>query len=335
MKMKNKGNAMTWEILSEDEKSALILSINYGKSTWQAGEIMKKAHYKYLEIIARANQYFKMYNNYFASTNNLKIPEDCYINPYFRDFIIATVFERKNPKEAIASLGNNPFIIISAKERIFKECLDQLAYHENPTHRMLYDLIMEYDRWNNTRILPPCLQEPSAFKRRNKTRLVKHLKNLASLDPYHIHRFITRFKESRKDKKGLYIAVLSSDFEGGYEVIKIAKKNSIVEYISKHLRLYIFEEKVDADKFGFLVSKYLKDKEKNCKVGQKFWPMYRKNIEIAYNYLDVNNIIPRRKHLEKAMRDLDNIHNKRNSKVKVIKLGDPEDRVNTRKLWSI
>jgi len=329
------GNKLTWDILSEDEKSALLLSINYGKSTWQAGEIMAKAHYKYLEIQARANQYFKMYNNYFIATGNKKIPENCYINPYFRDFILATVFERKNQKEAIQSLGNNPFIIISAKERIFKECLDQLAYHEDPLHRMLYDLIIEYDRWNNTRILPICLQEPSAFKRRNKTRLVKHLKNLSSLDEFHVHRFITRFKKIRNGKSPLYIAVLSSQFDEGYQVIEIANKKDIVEHISKHLRLYVFNERVDADAFGFLVSKYLKDKEKNCKVGQKFWPKYRKCIEVAYNYLDVNNIIPRRKHLEKAMRDLDNLHNKRNAKVKIPDISDAQERVSDKKLWSI
>lgn len=335
MKTKNKGNSMTWEILSEDEKTSLMLSINFGKSTWQAGEIMKKAHYKYLEIQARANQYFRMYNDYFSATNNLRIPENCILNPYFRDFIIATVFERKTDKEAIQSLGNNPFIIPSAKERIFTEQLEMLANHSDERNRMLYDLIMEYDRWNNSRILPLSLQEPSAFKRRNKARLVKHLKNLASLDPYHIDRFITKFKDVRTGKKPLYIAVLSSDLDDGYQVIKIANKKNIKDYISKHLRLYIFSEHVDADKFGFLVSKYLRDKEKNCKVGQKFWPMYRKSIELADNYLDVNNIIPRRKHLEKAMRDLDNIHNKRNAKVKEIKIGDPQERVTSKKLWSI
>lgn len=335
MDMKNKSNALTWEILSEDEKSALMLSINYGKSTWQAGEIMKKAHYKYLEIQARANQYFRMYNTYFIATNNLRIPDNCFINPYFRDFIIATVFERKTQKDAIASLGNNPFIIISAKERIFKECLDQLAYHDDPLHRLLYDLIMEYDRWNNSRILPICLQEPSAFKRRNKTRLIKHLKNLSSLDPFFIDRFLTRFKYVRNGKPALYVPVLSSSFDQGYEVVKIANKKNVIEYISKHLRLYVFIEHVDADSFGYLVSKYLRDKEKNCKVGQKFWPKYRKNIELAENYLEVNNIIPRRKHLEKAMRDLDNIHNKSFAKVKKVEIGDAQERVSTKKLWSI
>lgn len=332
-----KGNKQVWKILTDDEKSSLLLSINYGKSTWQAGEIMNKAHYKYLEIQARANKYFKMFNEYFLATNNLRIPANCYINPFFRDYIIATVFERKNPKEAIASLDNSPFIVVSAKERIFNECLEQLANHEDPNQRLLHDLIREFDRWNNFRILPLCLQEPSAFKRRNKTRLVKHLKNLSTLDEFHIRRFIKKFNVNNSTgKKPLFIAVLSADHDEGYEVIRIANKKKIVEYISKHLRLYMYRDQVDADKFGYLVSRYLKDKEKDCKVGQKFWPMYRKNIELAHNYLDVNNIIPRRKHLEKAFRDLDEIHIRQKvKKAKEQKISDPQKRGETNNFWNI
>jgi len=333
MKKNKGGNKLVWDILTDDEKSALLLSINYGKSTWQAGEIMGKAHYKYLEIQARANKYFRLYNEYFSATNNLKIPDNCYINSFFRDYILLTVFERKTPKQAISELDNSPFIITSAKERIFGECLDQLANHEDPNQQLLYDLIKEFDRWNNFRILPISLQEPSAFKRRNKTRLVKHLKNLSSLDEFHIYRFINKFNV-KNGTKPLYIAVLSPNFESGYEVIEISKKANIIEYISKHLRLYIFKEHVDADQFGYLVSRYIKDKTKDCKAGQKFWPLYRKNIEMAYNYLEVNNIIPRRKHLEKAFRDLDTISIRKTNKKNAI-ISDPENRIDKKKLWVI
>lgn len=329
----NKENKVIWDILTPDEKSALMLSLGHGKSTWEAGEIMAKAHYKYLEIQARANCFFKMFSAYFEITKNKRIPEDCHINPYFRDYIIATIFERKDPRKVIKEMGNNPFVVTSAKERIFKECLDLLENHENPQYQDLYDLIIEFDRWNNWRILPPSLQEPSAFKRRNKSRLIKHLKNLSSLDIYHIKRFENKFK-AKKGQPKLFIAVLSKEYEGGYEVIKIARKPDIVDYITKHLRLYIFKEYVDADMFGYLVNKYLKDKNKDCKIGQKFWPEYRKTIETADNYLGVNNIIPRRKHLEKAFRDMDEIIIRRNTK-KSLKIADPQRRVKTEDIWVI
>ena len=39
-----------WQILNKDEKTALMLTFNQKKSSWEAGDIMDKSHYKYLEI---------------------------------------------------------------------------------------------------------------------------------------------------------------------------------------------------------------------------------------------------------------------------------------------
>jgi hypothetical protein len=328
-------NKLAWGILSDDEKGALVLSIQHGKSTWQAGEIMNKAHYKYLEIQARANHFFKMFTLYFESTGNIKIPMDIALNRDFREFILLTVFERRTLKEAIKTLGiKSAFIVPQARTRIIGESLKQLCEDDNPIAQSLYDLIMDFDRWNNSRILPIDYQEPSAFKRRNKTRLLKHLKNLSELDPYHIKRFTDRFRAKNTDRKPYYIALLSSSFEGGYEVLPVKRKTDIIEYTSKKLRLYLFKEKVDADEFGFLVSRYLRDGNKDCKSGQRFWPLYRKSINCAVNYLEVNNIITRRKHLEKAFRDTDHLVIRKLSK-KANDVSDAQVRVNPDKFWDI
>lgn len=328
-------NELAWDLLCDDEKGSLVLSIQHGKSTWQAGEIMNKAHYKYLEIQARANHFFKMFTLYFEKTGNVKIPMDIALHPDFREFILLTVFERKTLKDAIKILGTkSAFLIPLARTRIIGENLQQLSQDDNPIAQDLYDIILDFDRWNNARILPIDHQEPSAFKRRNKTRLLKHLKNLSDLDPYHIKRFTDRFRAKNTDRKPYYITLLSSSFEGGYEVLPVKRKTEIIEYTSKKLRLYLFKEKVDADEFGFLVSRYLRDGNKDCKSGQKFWPLYRKSINCAVNYLEVNNIIPRRKHLEKAFRDTDNIAIKRMKK-KVGNISDPQTRPNTDKFWDI
>jgi hypothetical protein len=42
-----------WGLLTEEEQTALKLQLGLGKSSWQASEIMGKAHYKYLEIKKR------------------------------------------------------------------------------------------------------------------------------------------------------------------------------------------------------------------------------------------------------------------------------------------
>jgi hypothetical protein len=333
--MKNKENSLVWEVLTDDEKSALMLSINFGKSTWQAGEIMNKAHYKYLEIQARANKFFRMFNEYFQKTNNLKIPEGVHLNPYFKEYILKAVFEREKPKDIINSMGLNPFIVPKAKYRIFKETMDYLGNHEDERHHWLYDLIMDFDRWNNFRILTPNIEEPSAFKRRNKTKLIKHLKNLTQLNSFHIERFSSKFStKSKVPSKYQFITLLSEEFEGGYQVIKIKKDSGINDYISKNLRLYTFDEEVDADEYGFIIIKYLSDDKKTCRTGQKFWPRYRKVIEKSNNYLEVNNILPRRKNLEKAFKEID-YYREKNYERELAKLNDPQKRVDEKLLWNI
>lgn len=334
-KSKKQEEGLAWQILTEDEQSALMLSINFGKSTWEAGELMNKAHYKYLEIQARANKFFRMFHEYFQATGDLRIPKDCLLNNDFRDYIIYTVFERKSKKEALDKMKHTAFFVSSAKERILAEGLERLGNSENELEQMLYDVIIEFDRWNNNRILPISLQEPSAFKRRNKTRLIKHLNNLSKLDPFHIHRFTNRFKAKKSEFKVYYITLLSSSYESGYEIIRVKKKKELFKYISKHLRLYIFDEHVDADQFGFLITRYLMNHKKDCKVGQQFWPKYRKAIECASNYLEVNNIIPRRKNLEKAFRDLDNLKLRKKEKNQIKQLTDPQKRADSAALWNI
>ena len=54
-------NNPAWMILIEEEQLALTLHYGPEKSTWQAGEIMKKAHYKYLEIKARGEKFLKIF----------------------------------------------------------------------------------------------------------------------------------------------------------------------------------------------------------------------------------------------------------------------------------
>jgi len=323
-----------WDILTEDEKLAITLSVNHKKSTWEAGEIMGKAHYKYLEIQARAKVFFKMFTEYFEKTDGLIIPEGVYMDPDVAEFIRLTIVERLGYRTAIKKMGNTALVINSARERIIEDYMNQLLIDDNPLAIDLYDLVLDFDRWNNFRILPTSVQEPSAFKRRNKTRLIKHLKNLQNLHVYHLDRFVMKFKHKRGDINSVYLPLVSDSYEQGYKVQKIKGKKHIIEYISKKFTLYIFKDKEDADDYGYLVEGYLNNTDKNCKHGQVFWPKFRQIIKKADNYGLVNNIIPRRKHLENAFRDIDNVIIAR-MKDGIGKVGDPAKRVKSSKLWDI
>lgn len=327
-------NEIVWAILKEDEKTALMLSVNHSKSTWQAGEIMGKAHYKYLEIQARAMHFYKMFTAHFTKTNGCLIPMHCPMAYYVREFFELTIQQRVEPKVAIKSIKGTPFVVASAKERILTGVLDELISSEYPDCRELYDVILEYDRWNNFRILPDSLQEPSAFKRRNKARLVKHLRHVQKLNIYHINRISERFKPSKTNRIA-YLPIILDNVDNGYKVFKVGKETGIIDYISKELRLYVFDNEELADDYGYLVESYINQQtKKSCKQGQNFWPQYRNLIKQANNYNKVNNIVPKRKYLEDAFVDLDK-KLIRDIEKKVQNIADPATRVNPRKLWNV
>ena len=94
-------NSKAWDILLDEEKAALSLSINHSKSTWQAGEILNKAHYKYLEIHARAKKFFVMFTQYFKKTGDRLIPDNSEMSWDLRDTISAL-----NPEGKVAAFSN-------------------------------------------------------------------------------------------------------------------------------------------------------------------------------------------------------------------------------------
>ena len=308
-----------WQILNKDEKTALMLTFNQKKSSWEAGEIMDKSHYKYLEIKSRAEFFFRRFTEYFDQTGDLLIPENMNIPLDFREFIHHTIEDRFVYSKTLEKLDINSQLR-SNNHRVKKQTLItyflKLRNSEDLDKIALYDIISDFDRWNNFRILPEILQEPSAFKRRNKTRLLKHLKNLKNIDEFNIYRFTKKFKTKKKGKR-LFLPLVCDNLKGNYKVVPIDKKKALVEYLSKEFKLYIFIDEKIANDYVTLVSEYLSLEQKNSKRGQKFWPEFRKIIEKAYNYNLVNNIIPRRKNLENSFREID--FNLKSSK-KIVKI---------------
>ena len=70
-----------------------------GLSTWEAGEILKMSHYKYLELKARAEKFFKLFSDYFELHPSLVNPKSP-IEPRFRDYIFGAMVKRLPKEEA-------------------------------------------------------------------------------------------------------------------------------------------------------------------------------------------------------------------------------------------
>lgn len=327
-----------WDILNDEEKAALSLSTNHSKSTWEAGEILNKSHYKYLEIQARAKHFFVMFTNYFKLTNDQLIPEDSDISWDFREFILCTIEERMGYRQTLKMIGKESDLTSKAaavRNKAIEEFMDNLLKHKDPKHRELFNIIKEFDRWNNFRILPVGLQEPSAFNRRNKTKTLKYIKNLYELDRAIIDIIKNpRLKPKNDDCYYLPIVCKNND-NNDYEIIKLSKSSEIIKHLSKELNLYIFDDYEVADDYGFLLEQYLIKKKRTCKIGQTFWPKYRTLVSKAINYNDVNNIHPKRvNHIKEAFENFDKIILKKHESKHKDKITDSgESRLSDDKFW--
>jgi len=71
----NKAQQTAWEWLSETEQRSLFLTLSTGKSSWEAGEMLKISHYKYLEIKERSEEFFKLFTSFLEKHKALFRPD--------------------------------------------------------------------------------------------------------------------------------------------------------------------------------------------------------------------------------------------------------------------
>jgi hypothetical protein len=295
-------NKEAWVILKPDEQTALSLSLSFSKSTWEAGEIMGKAHFKYLEIQKRARKFLEMFTNHFEKYGQL-IPPEVLMPQHFKEYLHLTMLQRLNISKAIRAIDDYRYSVASVRNRAILLELTKLRDTQTEASQDLYSLIMDFDRWNNFRILPLELQEPSAFKRRNKARSKKHLKNITSLPKLSVLRIIEKFTYTGK-AKSLYLVVISNYFDSNHRVLKVKEDKKLVTEVSD-IGLFLYKDKAIAEEFGRLVSNYFLAENKNCRLGQKFWPEFRVLLSKADNFKEIENIHKSRTYLDKAIFDTD------------------------------
>lgn len=318
MSRQEKINPDAWDILNEDEQIALSLSLGHGKSTWEAGEILKKAHFKYLEIQKRARKFLEIFTNHLEKYGGL-FPSDIHFSFAFKEYIILTILERKNISQSVKQMEDPSYSLASKRKKLIIQEIKKLQNTNTTSAKDFYSLIMDFDRWNNFRILPIDIQEPSAFKRRNKARNVKHLKNITTLPQYSVLKVVERYAYSGKYPK-LYLPLVSGFLVNNQRIVSVRHKPKTINDITG-IGLFLFDDRAIAENFAKLVAEYFINSVKNCKTGQKFWPEFRILMAKAFNYKELEHIHKSRTYLDNALFD----HDKRRKKPKTNKSG--EDRV--------
>ena len=326
--MMNISQQKAWNCLTKIEQQSLFLHTSEGKSSWEAGTMMNISHYKYIEIRERSEKFFRMFADFFEKHPSIFRP-DCPCERNFQDFIEGVIEHRLKKRDAIAYMGDSTQQLPKVNRKNLIRNMKYLKESENLWDLDTRRLIFEFDRWNNFRILPSILQQPSAFKRRLNKKDKIYIKYLLERIPTFVleklkERFYYKVKPS---KKKLWVTLISPDlYTDGYYLLPIRPEKEVLEEMNRFY-IYIFEDREDADTFGYLVTSFY---ERTAKViaGQKFWPEYRYLVKKAINYNAINNI-------EFNVNRLDNAYNikpKRKSKKKLIK-DNSETRVSDPKLF--
>lgn len=289
-------NEKAWAILTAEEKMAISLSLGYKKSSWEAGEIMSKSHYKFLEITSRAEKFLRMFTEYFDKSDSF-IPYGLHISKDAKQYLRLAVLKRMVPRDIGEQMDNKGFRVMSYRDRLLEDQLMKIKISNDPLHKEFFHLILEFDRWNNFRILPRYWQQDSAFKRRIKSKELKYLKSICNLPPYSVRKLKEKFNRGGSH----YTTIFNPELDRGFELISVVPEDF---YALTQMGFPIFEKEFDAIEFAMLVVRYLESKisrtVSRVKAGLDFWAEFRQSISRARNFKDISGIIPNRKYQEDA-----------------------------------
>lgn len=276
-----------YNCLTESEQNSLFLNLSQGLSTWQISEILKISHYKYLELKARAETFFKLFSDYFEKHDTLVNPR-APLDSRFIDYLYGSMIKRLPKEEAVIHTGDSSWVLHPIRNPHIVKNMKWLKESEDEWDKDLYALIMEFDRWNSYRILPRILQAPSPYKRRTTKKDKVYLNYLHKIPDFKIRALVDMYWKAGRPDKRYFIAFISEIFPDGYTICPVQKNPEIIKHLTD-LKIYIFETQIDADEFGLMVKQYY-IRTANSKLGLKFWGRYRELIQKAINYREIKNM---------------------------------------------
>lgn len=292
-----------WKILTEHEQAALSLSLGHSKSSWQAGEILGKSHYKYLELKSRASYFLKRFNEHFQSYPTL-LPPNLNLHPSVEAYFEKTIGKRLKVNKALEEIEDIQFGVTSYRNKLITEEIQRLSKSSRLEARDFINLVKDFDRWNNFRILPPALQEPTAYKRRNKHKIRKLVKQLYYLTPIAFEFLKKNFtsESNKRGKEGPYLVPLFNPTDKKPYTLITSKA-----HLSRltEMGLFVFTHPHSVERFHLLIQEYMVNEKKHCRDGQRFWPNFRRLIQDAHNFGPLHNLPSTRRLLDYVTDDWD------------------------------
>lgn len=276
-----------WSWLTEKEQQSLFLTLSQGLSTWEVSSIMKIHHYKYLELKARSEKLFKLFSDFLEIHDNIFRPNSR-ISKRFQDYIIASIEKRMTKDDAIHQTGDSSWYLVPVRKPLIIKSIEALKVSKDPWDKDTYALIMEFDRWNNFRILPRILQARSPYKRRNNKKTKIYLNYICRIPEFKL-RAITDQYWTQNAKDTGYIALISQTIYSpqGYQIVPLNLNREGVQEAMNKLKILVFPKRLYAEQFGILMQNYMT--KASVQEGQQFWKNYSEVVEKAINYKIVFN----------------------------------------------
>ena len=286
----NESQQKAWDCLTKIEQQSLFLHTSEGKSSWEAGSMLNISHYKYIEIRERSEKFFRLFGDYFSKWPSLFRP-DCPCERNFQDFIEGVIEHRLKRREAMVYTGDSTQQLPKVSNENITRNMKLLKMTEDEWDKDVRALILEFDRWNNFRVLPIMLQQPSAFKRRLNKKDKIYIKYLLNRIPeFVLEKLKERFYyKAYSGKKKYWVALISPNlYTDGYYLLPIRTEGEVIQEMNRFY-IYVFEDREDADTFGYLVTAFY-ERTSKVMLGQKFWPEFRFIVRRAINFNQVNNL---------------------------------------------
>jgi hypothetical protein len=236
-----------------------------------------------------------MFQEHFDYYSDDLIPEECLddLDPDFVKFLTQVIIHRKKVNEAITETGSTRRLLVSeVRDKIIIKNMAYLRNSESLGAKSLYHIIMDFDAWNNFRVLPKELQEPHAFTRRNKNRYKKFISNLMGLNDFIIAQICDTYEAKGLDGAVLYLVLPYKQITQS-KIIPIDKDPDTINQIS-NMGLFLFSSSDKAKEFLTLIVSYWNLDIKHPKEGQVFWKAYRNILADVYNMRELENIVPDR-----------------------------------------
>lgn len=280
--------------LVPDEEAAVTLKNVHKKSTWQAGEVLGKAHYKYLEIVGRGEQFLRMFSKHYSMFKNF-FPDEVTINPSVKEYLQLVLLERRNPRRIRLLLSSMQFRDKKFRDTTLTIQIRKWQNSKSPIENYFAEMILEFDRWNNWRILPETLQLPHAFKRRQKNVHKKKLLYSIRLEESKIKDLKKYFKLKKSEdiSKAAWVYLFKNVVTQEYEIIPVVVTPDSKKVFSM-LFLPMYESQKACEKAVFLILNYVlqTNPKDRVKSGLAFWPTFRDYQKDTYNEADILNLSP-------------------------------------------